>query len=178
MPSGRVSQLALCLTLVLTVSPLQPLWAGTTTTAAKDPVMPRVRGMTPKMKALIDIGTKRSTTFRELVKRLNESDVIVFLDTHPNLPSGLDGRLVFLTSAGNTRYLHAQLTPGLNLEELISVAAHEMQHAVEVAMHPEVRDAATLGLLYQRIGIPGVVKNRYDTRAAQSTGRRVRAELG
>ena len=176
MRHGRASRFALCLTLLLALTSVDPLF-GTATAAAKDPLFPRVRGVTPKMKELIETGIKRSVTFRLLVDQLNKSDVVVFLETR-DLPASLDGRLVFLTAAAGTRYLHAQLTPGLNMEELIAVAAHELQHAVEVATHPEVRCTDTLRLLYRRIGIPSAVKDRYDTRAAQSTGRRVRAELG
>ena len=129
------------------------------------------------MRELIETGIRRSATFRLLVDRLNKSDVVVLLETK-DLPTSLDGRLVFLTTAARTRYLHVQLTPGLKMEELIAVAAHELQHAVEVATHPEVRCSDTLRVLYRRIGIPSATKDRFDTRAAQSTGRRVRAELG
>ena len=85
---------------------------------------------------------------------------------------------MFLTAAGGVRYLHVQVTSDLGIDQLVAIAAHELQHAVEVAAHPEVVDAGSLAALYQRIGIPGIVKNRYDTLGAQSTGRRVRAELG
>ena len=176
MRHGRASRFALCLTLALAFASLDAARAASAN-ARKDPMLPRVRGVTPKMKELIETGIKRSVTFRLLVDRLNKSDVVVFLETK-DLPSSLDGRLVFLTTAAGTRYLHAQLTPGLNMEELIAVAAHELQHAVEVATHPEVRCSDTLRGLYQRIGIPSAVKDRYDTAEAQSTGRRVRAELG
>ena len=177
MRSGLVSRFALCLTLALACPSISAVSAASVH-PEKDPMLPRVRGVTPKMRELIQIGISRSTTFRELVETLNASDVVVFLETRKDLPLNLNGRLVFMTAAGRTRYLHAQLTPGLSEEDLIAVAAHELQHAVEVATHPEVKCAETLRGLYQRIGIPSVVKNRYDTAAAQSTGRRVRAELG
>ncbi len=45
------------------------------------------------------------------------------------------------------------------------------------AAHPKVRDAASLATLYELIGIPGPVQNRYDTVAARIMGKRVRAEL-
>jgi hypothetical protein len=177
MPSGRVLRSALCLTLLLAFTSVDPLLAATPA-AAKDPLVPRVRGVTPSMRQLIETGIKRSATFRSLVERLNKSDVVVFLEASKEMPAGLDGRLMFLTTAAGTRYLHAQLTAGLNVEELIAVAAHELQHALEVATHPEVRCSDTLKSLYRQIGIPGAGKDRFDTTAAQSTGKRVRAELG
>ena len=114
---------------------------------------------------------------RSLVNTLNQSNIVVYLETTTALPSGLDGRLTFLTSAGGVRYLHAHITNNLGVEELIAIAAHELQHALEVAIHPEVHDSNTRALLYERIGVRLTTKDRYDTLAAQSTGRRVRAEL-
>jgi hypothetical protein len=136
-----------------------------------------VRGTTPGTNALIARGAKRSSTFRKLIEDLNASDVVVYLELVNDLPAGLDGRLSFMTAAGGVRYVRAQVISDLGFQELIAVAGHELQHAIEVATHPEVRDGATLAALYERIGTPGVVKNRYDTNAAQSTGKRVRAEL-
>ena len=177
MLSRRVRLTALCLTAALALTPTAPLSAYPINTAAADPLGPHVRGLSPKMKQLIEQGRRRSATFKNLVEILNQSDIIVYLEDTSAVPTGLDGRLMFLTSAGGVRYLHAQVTNSLHLDELIAVAAHELQHAVEVATHPEVRDTVTLALLYERIGVKTSGKDRYDTAAAQSTGRRVRAEL-
>jgi hypothetical protein len=177
MLSRQVPLTALCLTAALALTPTAPLSAYPIDAAARDPLGPHVRGLTPKMKELIEQGRRRSATFKSLVETLNQSDIIVYLQDTNALPSGLDGRLMFLTSAGGVRYLHAQVTNTLQLEDLIAVAAHELQHAVEVATHPEVRDTVTLALLYERIGVKSAKKDRYDTAAAQSTGKRVRAEI-
>jgi len=83
-----------------------------------------------------------------------------------------------MTAAGGVRYLHVQVASGLSFEELVAVVGHELQHAVEVAAHPEVRDPSSLAILYEMIGIPSPVQNRYDTSAARIMGKRVRAELG
>jgi hypothetical protein len=177
MLSRRVPLSALCLTAALAFTVAAPVSAYPINTAVADPLRPHVRGLSPKMKELIELAKRRSATFKSLVETLEQSDVVVYLENTKALPSGLDGRLMFLTKAGGVRYLHAQVTASLNAEELIAVVAHELQHAVEVAAHPEVRDAATLGSLYERIGVRTTAKDRYDTAAAQSTGRRVRAEL-
>lgn len=174
----RVPLFALCLATAFALTLDAPLSAYPLNAAAVDPLRPHVRGLTPKMKELIALGKRRSATFRSLVETLDQSDIVVYIESTNALPSGLDGRLMFLTSAGGVRYLHAQVTAGLNVEELIAVAAHELQHAVEVAMHPEVRDSVTLGLLYERIGVRSTAaRERYDTAAAQLAGKRVRAEL-
>jgi hypothetical protein len=176
MLSARLRVFALCFALVHACT----AFTAYAEPAAKpiDPVGKRLRGLSPKANEVIERGTKRSATFRMLVETIGKSDLVVYFETTKRLPSGLDGRLMFLTSAGGVRYLHVQVTNGLAIDQLVAIAAHELQHAVEVASHPEVRDANSLAALYERIGIPGIVKNRYDTLGAQSTGKRVRAELG
>ena len=156
---ARVRRCAVCL-LIASLANVPTAWAGSAG-AGSDPTGPRIRGVSPQMKHAI-----------------GKSDLVVYIEATRTLPAGLDGRLTFLTSAGGVRYLHVQVTAGLSTDALIAVAGHELQHAVEVADHPEVRDPASLATLYERIGIRGILKNRYDTAAAQSAGKRVRAELG
>lgn len=136
-----------------------------------------VRGASPHVNKLIARGMKGSETFASLVEQLNRSNVIVYLQVTRDIPAGLDGRLGFMSAAGPLRYLHAQVREGLPMEQLLATAAHELQHALEVAQHDEVRDADSLATLYQRIGVPGHKHKRFDTIAARDTGRRVRQEL-
>lgn len=144
---------------------------------AADPLGSHVRGTTPDINALIARGAARSPTFKRLIEELNKSDVVVYLDTRATLPVGLEGRLMFMTTAGGVRYLHAQVASGLGFESMIAVAGHELQHALEVAASPSVRCGDTMRALYQRIGERTGTPDRYDTAGAKSTGRRVRAEL-
>jgi hypothetical protein len=174
----RIPACVFCVFVALAFAPSVPIAAAPIDATAPDPLGAHVRPLTAKMKEVIDLGRRRSATFRELIDRLNRADVIVYLESTPTLPAGLDGRLMFMTYAGGVRYLHAQVTSSLNVEELVAVAGHELQHAIEVASHPEVRDRASLALLYTQIGVETTMKHRYDTRDAQATGRRVRAELG
>jgi hypothetical protein len=173
---GRTALRNICLALSLVIPALasaEPLAGG-----RPDYLGLHVRGATPKVKALIDEGIRRSPTFRALVERLNHSDVVVYINVTQDLPTGLEGRLSFMTYAGSVRYLHAQVLDGLGVDGMIAVAAHELQHAVEVADHPDVKDAQAVERLYQRIGErSSVAHNRYDTPAARSMGRRVRQEL-
>lgn len=173
---GRTTLRNICFALSLTIPALadaEPLAGG-----RLDHLGLHVRGATPKVKALIDEGIRRSPSFKALVERLNRSDVVVYINVTRDLPTGLDGRLCFMTYAGSVRYLHAQVLDGLGVDGIIAIAAHELQHAVEVAEHPEVKDAGALDRLYQRIGDrTSTAHNRYDTRAARSMGRRVRLEL-
>jgi hypothetical protein len=171
----RVHVHGFCLTAALLAA--SPVMSAESDAVAGDPLGSHVRGATPAVKALIARGAQRSPTFKGLIEQLNASDVVVYLETTEALPARLDGRLVFITAAGGVRYLRVQVAPGLGFEQLIAVAGHELQHALEVAMHPEVRDTDGMRTLYERIGVASGIRDRYDTVAAQSTGRRVRAEM-
>ena len=138
---------------------------------------PHVRGATPQITALIKRAIARSPTFAALVEALNGTDVIVYIERVRRLPSGVDGQLAFSGAAGPLRYLRAQVIVDLEEDAMLAIAGHELQHALEVAAHPEVRDVATLGTLYERIGIGMSRKGRFDTAAAQQAGRKVRNEL-
>jgi len=164
-----------CLAAALLIA--SPILRAETTTPVRDPLGSHVRGASPAVNTLIARGAARSATFKRLLDELNKTDVVVYLETNVALPVGLEGRLTFLTAAGGVRYLHAQVTTGLRFEELIAVAGHELQHALEVAQHPRVRDGRSMRALYERIGVKTGVPHRYDTAEAQSTGRRVRAEM-
>ena len=144
---------------------------------AFDPVGPRVRGATPAMAQVIERGIKRSATFASLVVALNRTKVIVYVQATRDLPGGVDGQLAVTTGQGRQRYLRAQVVAGLGFEETLAIVAHELQHALEVAEHEEVTDAKTLAELYAKIGVQAH-GGRFDTIAAQSTGKRVRVELG
>jgi hypothetical protein len=62
-------------------------------------------------------------------------------------------------------------------KETIALIGHELRHAIEIAEAPDVFDQATMISLYERIGQRGSGLHRYDTLAAQNSGRRVKLEL-
>jgi hypothetical protein len=128
------------------------------------------------MRQLIQTGIRRSATFAALISALNKSNVIVYVQETRDLPPGVDGQLAVTTGLSPQRYLRAQVLSGLGTTEMIAVVAHELQHAIEVAEHDEVRDSHSLATLYKRIGIEAR-RGHYDTLAAQTTGWRVRVEL-
>ena len=136
-----------------------------------------VRGVGPHMTNIIAEGLRRSGTFARLVLALNQSDVIVYIETGRGLPSTISGRLLLAAGPDGQRYLRIQLAAHTRSNELIALLGHELRHALEVAESPEVRDEATLIALYERIGHPAGGQHRYDTAAAQDTGRQVRFEL-
>jgi hypothetical protein len=130
------------------------------------------------VQTLLAQGVRRSTTFAELMQALNQSDVIVYIQSVDTLPSTLSGRLMLAADAHGQRYLRIQMRQSLGPNDSIALMGHELRHALEIAQASEVRDARGLIALYQRIGdesLPGV--HAYETDAAQDAGRQVRVEL-
>jgi hypothetical protein len=136
-----------------------------------------VRAVDRRVSTAIADGLRRSATFAELVLAIDRSDVIVYIETARGLPSSLAGRMLIAAGPAGQRYLRIQISAAPRANELISLVGHELQHALEVAESPDVRDEKSLIALYQAIGHGGRGQHRYDTIAARNAGRRVRMEL-
>lgn len=136
-----------------------------------------VRSTQPRTEELLDLGARRSRTFAALRASLETTDVIVYVQAVGDLRVNLDGRLRFLSSTGRHRYLRIDVRNSLPTNDLLSVIAHELQHALEVAESAEVRDEKSMGSFYERIGVSRGARRSFDTHAARETGARVKSEL-
>jgi hypothetical protein len=142
--------------------------------------LPRVRPLDPSLTVIVATGSHRSNTFHALLHRLEAGDVVVYLQ-YGQLPSGLQGRLTFLTEAAGLRYVMVEVARDLDAPRLIAIVGHELQHAVEVLEQPQIVSQATFASAYERSGFKrrhfanGAVG--YDTHAAVDVGRRVWREL-
>jgi hypothetical protein len=120
---------------------------------AQDSSQRHVRAAESRILALIDAGISRSATFRSLVASLDESDVIVYIEpktTRQNLGAYLAHQII---SRGGHRYLQIAV-PILGSEtRLVTLLAHELQHAVEVAQAPEAIDSTSLEQLFDRLAV-------------------------
>ena len=150
--------------------------ADTSRPFAHDNPQVRVRPTSALGRRVIDAGLARSTTFRRLVQRLESSDVIVYVQMRPNMPSEVGGLLEFMGRGGTNRYLRVTVGSLHHQNVIVALLGHELQHAAEVADAPEVQTAEAFARFYRRIGVP-TGAGRYDSLAAQSAGRIVRAEL-
>ena len=137
----------------------------------------RVRSGNPRITKLLSDGVRRSRTFADLVTTLHRTNVIVYVEPVNNLPRDVAGRILLQTVAGAERYLRVQVRATMPGDQTISVIAHELRHALEVADDPAVVDDAGLTVLYQRIGHVTFGAHGFDTDAAREAGRRVRDEL-
>lgn len=127
----------------------------------------RLRGADAKAVALLWVGTARSATFRGLVQAIEQSDLVVYVETRPFLD--LPGRLQLLAVTPGCRHLRVSVrVPGLD-NDLVARLAHELMHAVEVATAWDVKDQPSLRRLYQRIGRAGRYGDDAESAAAQET---------
>ena len=141
---------------------------------------PHVRIAEPRLRQLFAIGMSGSPTFRSLVERLEQSDVVVYLQTDVYGPWSVAGRLSFLSVVAGTRYLVVRLTPLRSPAQQLAMIGHELQHAVEVAERPQIVDAESMYREYLEFGYlngasaPGIA---VDTEAAMEAGVRISDEL-
>ena len=118
---------------------------------AQDPNTSHVRTTEPLIRSLIEQGLARSETFRRLVTTLNQSDVVVYVDpkiTRQTLGGYLSHSIV---TAGGRRYLHIAVELRGGDIRLVSLLAHELQHAVEVSQDPDARDSEGVARLFTRL---------------------------
>ena len=135
-----------------------------------------VRATDHGMRTLLKIGFEQSPTFAALMRRLEMSDLTVYVEDVPRLPGAIEGRLVMQPPAHGFRYVRVQVVRRGSPSDTIALIAHELRHAVEVADAVHVTTERHLEAHYRRIGIPQG-DHVFDTYAARETGRQVLKEL-
>jgi hypothetical protein len=169
--AGRVVLLILCLLVRI---------APSARAADHSSVDTHVRTTEPSIMLLLRQARIESPFFRSLEARLNESDIIVYVKHDQQLASSLEGQLTFMGSAGAWRYVVVSLAWGRPEARTIATLGHELQHAIEIAEHPEIVDSETLRDAYMRIGYESSLaglRSTYDTPAAIDAGERVFTEI-
>lgn len=137
-----------------------------------------VRGVNTRITDALAEGRRRSKTFAALVDALDRSDVIAYVETRFELPPSIRGRLLFAhSSAVGVRYVRIQIHALLSSDDLIVVLGHELQHALEIALTPAIRDEPSMRRFYQRAGAGMSDAQGFETAAARIAGDRVQHEL-
>lgn len=109
----------------------------------------QVRSVDHRINGAVAQGLRASATFRELVHRINVSDVVVYISgDDKQLPSGVDGRLTFLSAAGGFRYVVVRVNSRLTQPRLVALIGHELQHAREIAETGTIVDGPSLAREY------------------------------
>jgi hypothetical protein len=145
-----------------------------------DPLAPRVRAYDDQAREILETGLELSPTIRRLVDEIGQSDLIVGIEVR-RFTELRANHLTFVSATDESRMLRIRLCGGATLSQNIGWLGHELQHAVEVAEHPEVRDERSLSELFGRIGFrlstAFELPARFETQAADEAGRQVLREL-
>lgn len=136
-----------------------------------------VRSLDRRVSDALAVGVRRSATFARLLAALDGSDVIAYIELSHDLPTTTQGRLVLATKSLTHRYVRIQVRAMQAPDEVIAIIGHELQHALEIAGAPGVRDSTTMRQHYERVGAGRSHSLGFETREAQDAGRRVRLEL-
>jgi hypothetical protein len=133
----------------------------------------RVRPVSDQANQLLREGAARSAAFAALLDILERSDLIIYITT-----GGAPGpnHLRLACATGTARFVRIAINAQDAETHLIAGLAHELQHAVEVANAPDVRDDATLVQYYEQHG-QEISSGRFCTREAQAAGTTVLNEL-
>jgi hypothetical protein len=137
-----------------------------------------VRSTQERVLRMLEVGVDRSPTIARLRAALEQSDVIVYVETTQDLRPAIDGRMTLLNAGHGRRYVRIDIRQGLTPKEMLAIIGHELQHAVEIANARDVRDDESMIELYRRIGVSRDARSHFETLAARAAASRVRAELG
>jgi hypothetical protein len=139
----------------------------------------RIRTESGLLATVVETGIERSASFRSLVERIEQSDVLVHLTCDRFKSGTLAGRTLLASAGPDVRYLRVQINCQQSDPALVSVVGHELQHVVEIASAPSVVDDKSFTRLFRTIGFStcvGSEPDRFETAAALAAGERVRAE--
>jgi hypothetical protein len=141
---------------------------------------PHMRVLDPALKAHLERGVAQSPTLRDLVEEVEATPMLVFAECSLRLPTGISGRMNFVTSVNGVRFIRIAIDCMLTDKWQIMVLAHEIQHALEIGRRPDVEDVEAMELLFEEIGFPTArdrAHRHFETEAAQVVQRAVEHEL-
>jgi hypothetical protein len=141
-------------------------------------LLPRVRIEDARLRRLLHEGLACSPTIRALLARLEESNVVVYVEVDNLRRMNVDGRLQFMSAVGDVRYVVIYVAEMPRTRQ-IAIMAHELQHAVEVAAAPQGVDFDSFAREFERIGHASAarIRSAYETDAARRAGEQVTREL-
>jgi hypothetical protein len=145
----------------------------------RPPTAAHVRPLGGDARDLVTEGRARSALIRNLIDRLEASDLVVYVDVQW-FQNARTGRLAFVGKVAGIRYAIIQIACGQITLGRLEALGHELRHAVEVADEAEVVDRQSFARYYARIGIDvggSGPSRQFETEAAIAAGRRTRGEL-
>lgn len=141
-----------------------------------------VRPIGGPIATLVTSGAERSPTFRSLLRELDGTGWIVFVQTGSCRLPRVKGCLLHHVGVFEGRpSLRIVLSDtGWADDEVIATIGHELQHAAEVVGDPRIKEGPDIRELYRRIGYVSMRMHGgqlYETRRAMRAGSKVLAEL-
>jgi hypothetical protein len=138
---------------------------------------PAVRPLNSAAALLLAEARRRSPTVARLLAALDASDLVVLLDLRL-MPRCQTGRLRFVSGNGTRRFVKVDVSATVRWDQAVGWLGHELQHAIEVASAPGVRDDGSLEGLYRRVGNPQLaMASTFETEEAIRVRARVLAEV-
>jgi hypothetical protein len=137
-----------------------------------------VRSTDASMRAVIDEGCHRSSVFAGIVRDIERSNYVVYIEAVPAMDNGMSGAL--LHGTGGKQYLRIHLKRDLPLYKQVAVLGHELQHVREVVQAGISADANEMEMLFRRIGgkrLAGGHRQQFETAAALRVGDLVATDL-
>lgn len=153
------------------------LLCGVVPAEADEPRMPRLRPLTDRGARLVEVGRKLSPTIRDMLERVEQSDIILQIDLSMNF-SVANATTRLVTATPDFRYVRVNINPRLSPARRLELLGHELQHVMEIAADPSVRDQEAMYDHFTKIGRRDKVTGAFDTLAAVDMERVVRREIG
>ena len=141
--------------------------------------VPRIRVQSRHLHTQLTHVIDRSPTLREIVGRIEQSNVIAYVMCERFASVMLEGRTIWGSSSPDARYVRVQIDCMLPEQRLVAVLGHELQHVAEIAAAPDVVDSRSFVRLFLSIGYScgrAASLERYETAQAIEAGERVRRE--
>ncbi|MEO6010426.1 MAG: hypothetical protein ABIU38_20450, partial [Vicinamibacteraceae bacterium] len=129
-------------------------------------------------------GKEKSARFREIVRTLEASNVIVYIEVRQDAEHPVGGGLTFIGEAHGTRWVRATVDSGTgsyirtcqDIVRLTSILGHELQHALEASQAASLHDVGEFERYFRSIGVDEGARV-LDTLAARQAGSLVADEL-
>ena len=144
-----------------------PLFAG-------DP-SGRVRCLDTESRQLVEKVSAQSPTVRRMLARLEASDLITYIQITPSFQR-LRATTRIIGTVPEARFVLVTIVSMTSETDRIQLIGHELQHVLELAEAPTVRDEAGMVEMYERIGWRESSR-AYETAAAVDAGRTVKLEV-
>lgn len=138
---------------------------------------PRIRTTGPRAALTLRRGLTLCPTLRAQVEQLERSDLIVYITCERRPPGRSDASMQLVHATTEFRFVRIAINIELSMPRRLALLGHELQHALEMAGNPGIRDRASFLQYYEQVGVRHLDPKALDTEAARQTGERVRQEF-